>query len=106
MLEKGPWIARTASLHFARPSITYRKFRMHISGQARGASKACGLIRERFAKIPTRMAARFSPTIEASSGHLRVATQSGGSGNSLKQELGRKAGALLGQNFLHKTFAR
>src|ERR1700687_1450013 len=106
MLEKGPWIARTASLHFARPAITYRKCRMHISGQARGASKACGLIHERFAKIPMPTAARFSPTIEACSGALMVASRNGSSGNSPKQELGRKAGALLGQNFLHKTFAR
>src|ERR1700692_4919253 len=116
MLEKGPWIARTASLHFARPAITCRKCRMHISGQARGASKACGLIHERFAKIPMPTAARFSPTIEACSGHpagagrLQVASRQakggGSSGDSPKQELGRKAGALLGQNFLHKMFAR
>src|SRR6202035_3477215 len=105
MQEKGPWIARTASPHFARPAITCRKCRMHISGQVRDASKACGLIRERFAKIPTRMAARFSPTIESCSGYLQVASHVG-SGDSPKQELGRKAGALLGQNFLHRTFAR
>src|SRR6202158_2980276 len=110
MLEKGPWIARTASPHFARPAITYRKCRMHISGQARGASKACGLIRERFARIPTLMAARFSPTIEFCSGYparaggLQAASH-GGSGDSPKQELGRKAGALLGENFLHRLFA-
>ena len=35
-----------------------------------------------------------------------MASRSGGSEDSPKQELGRKAGALLGQNFLHKTFAR
>jgi N-acetylmuramoyl-L-alanine amidase len=55
------------------------------------------------------MAARFSPTIEACSGHLQVASRQvgdSGSGYGPKQELGRKAGALLGQNFLHKTFAR
>src|ERR1700730_13120568 len=105
MLEKGPWIARTASPHFARPAITCRKCRMLISGQARGASKACGLIRERSAKIPTRSAARFSPTIEFCSGYLQAASH-GGSGDSPKQELGRKAGALLGENFLHRLFAR
>src|SRR5712671_6076191 len=108
MLEKAPWIALTASPHFARPAITCRKCRMLISGQAPGASKACGLIRVRFAEIPIPLAARFSPTIEWSSGHLQVASRQarGGSGSSPGQELGRKAGALLGQDFLHKIFAR
>src|SRR3984893_7424346 len=108
MLEKEPWIALTASPHFARPAITCRKCRMLISGQAPGASKACGLIRVRFAKIPIPLAARFSPTIEWSSGHLQVASRQArdGSGTSPRQELGRKAGALLGQKFLHKIFAR
>src|ERR1700681_208034 len=108
MLEKGPWIARTVSPRFARPAITCRKCRMHISGQARGASKACGQIRERFARIRIRAAARFSPTIESSSDHCVVASRQarGDSGDSPKQEPGRKAGALLGQDFLHRTFAR
>jgi N-acetylmuramoyl-L-alanine amidase len=35
-----------------------------------------------------------------------VASRNGSSGDSPKRELGRKAGALLGQNFVHKTFAR
>jgi N-acetylmuramoyl-L-alanine amidase len=35
-----------------------------------------------------------------------VASRGGSCGDGPKQELGRKAGALLGQNFLHKTFAR
>src|SRR5712671_2240072 len=108
MLEKELWIALTASPHFARPAITCRKCRMHISGQAPGASKACGLIRVRFAEIPIPLAARFSPTIEWRSGRLQVANRQarGGSGRSPRQELGPKAGALPGQSFLHKIFAR
>jgi N-acetylmuramoyl-L-alanine amidase len=51
------------------------------------------------------MAARFSPTIEFCSGYLQAASH-GGSGDSPRQELGRKAGALLGQKFLHRLFAR
>jgi N-acetylmuramoyl-L-alanine amidase len=45
------------------------------------------------------MAVRFSPTTET----IELFS---GRGNSPKQELGRKAGALLGQNFLHRMFAR
>src|SRR5216683_1574347 len=66
MLEKGPWIARTEFPHFARRATTCRKCRMPISGQDRGASMACGLIRERFTKTRMRTAERFSRTTKAS----------------------------------------
>ena len=46
-----------------------------------------------------RAAERFSPTIE-------LVQELKGGGNGPKQELGRKAGMLAGQNFLHKAFAR
>src|SRR5579864_9517518 len=116
MLEKAPWIARMASRRFARRAITYRKCRMRISGQDQDASKGCGPTRGQFTAIPMRAAERFSPTTErASSGYpacasgSRVAQQEvrgdRSCGDSLRQELGRKAGTLLGQNFLHKAFA-
>jgi N-acetylmuramoyl-L-alanine amidase len=58
-----------------------------------------------------RTAESFSPTTKrVCSGHLPVARQEvkgdRSDGDSLRQQLGRKAGTLLGQNFLHKTFAR
>src|SRR5258708_5968658 len=95
MLEKGPWIARTEFPHFARRATTCRKCRMPISGQDRGASMACGLIRERFTKTRMRTAERFSRTTKASRTIQLTAPQAEG----------RKA-RMLGQNFLHKTFAR
>src|SRR5712664_1441922 len=95
MLGKARWTARTESRRFAKRAITCRKCRMLISGQARVAWKACGSIRERFARTWTPTAERFSPTIESVRG-----------GDCPKQELGRKAGMLAGQIFLHRAFAR
>src|SRR5579859_7367171 len=111
MLEKGLWIAPTASRHFARRAITCRKCRMLISGQARDAWKACGPIRERFAKIPIPPAGLFSPTIKRCSGRVAAATwqagsSRGSSGDAFKREIGQRVGMQLGQNFLHKIFAR
>src|SRR6266852_5469556 len=109
MLEKGPWIARTECPHFARRATTCRKCRMPISGQDRGASMACGLIRERFTKTRMRTAERFSRTTKASQTIelTRAAKVSARikSGGFAPQAEGRKA-RMLGQNFLHKTFAR
>src|SRR6266852_826436 len=109
MLEKGPWIARTECPHFARRATTCRKCRMPISGQDRGASMACGLIRERFTKTRMRTAERFSRTTKASQTIelTRAAKVSARikSGGFAPQAEGRKA-RMLGPNFLHKTFAR
>src|SRR6266849_4838453 len=109
MLEKGPWIARTEFPHFARRATTCRKCRMPISGQDRGASMACGLIRERFTKTRMRTAERFSRTTKASQTIelTRAAKVSARikSGGFAPQAEGRKA-RMLGPNFLHKTFAR
>src|SRR6266852_6762007 len=109
MLEKGPWIARTECPHFARRATTCRKCRMHIYGQDRGASMACGLIRERFTKTRMRTAERFSRTTKASQTIelTRAAKVSARmkSGGFAPQAEGRKA-RMLGQNFFHKTFAR
>src|SRR6266852_3139671 len=109
MLEKGPWIARTECPHFARRATTCRKCRMPISGQDRGASMACGLIRERFTKTRMRTAERFSRTTKASQTIelTRAAKVSARmkSGGFAPQAEGRKA-RMLGQNFFHKTFAR
>src|SRR6266849_5293759 len=109
MLEKGPWIARTEFPHFARRATTCRKCRMPISGQDRGASMACGLIRERFTKTRMRTAERFSRTTKASQTIelTRAAKVSARikSGGFATQAEGRKA-RMLGPNFLHKTFAR
>src|SRR6266851_3221211 len=109
MLEKGPWIARTEFPHFARRETTCRKCRMPISGQDRGASMACGLIRERFTKTRMQTAERFSRTTKASQTIelTRAAKVSARikSGGFAPQAEGRKA-RMLGPNFLHKTFAR
>src|SRR5258708_20721300 len=109
MLEKGPWIARTESPHFARRATTCRKWRMAISGQDRGALMACGLIRERFTKTRMRTAERFSRMTKASQTIelTRAAKVSARikSGGFAPQAEGRKA-RMLGPNFLHKTFAR
>src|SRR5713101_6555891 len=109
MLERGPWIARTEFPHFARRATTCRKCRMPISGQDRGASMACGLIRERFTKTRMRTAERFSRTTKASQTIelTRAAKVSARikSGGFAPQAEGRKA-RMLGPNFLHKTFAR
>src|SRR5712691_183758 len=111
MLEKARWIAHTESPRFARRATTCRKCRMPISGQDRGASMACGLIRERFTRIPMPTAESFSRTTElAHRGHSPVGRRQvigeRGCGDSPRQKMGRKAGTLLGQNFLHKIFAR
>src|SRR6266851_5368062 len=111
MLEKARWIAHTESPRFARRATTCRKYRMPISGQDRGASMACGLIRERFTRIPMPTAESFSRMTElAHRGHSPVGRRQvigeRGCGDSPRQKMGRKAGTLLGQNFLHKIFAR
>src|SRR5712691_9977560 len=111
MLEKARWIAHTESPRFARRATTCRKYRMPISGQDRGASMACGLIRERFTRIPMPTAESFSrTTVLAHRGHSPVGRRQvigeRGCGDSPRQKMGRKAGTLLGQNFLHKIFAR
>src|SRR5712691_7757804 len=103
MLEKGPWIARTEFPHFARRATTCRKCRMPISGQDRGASTACGLIHERFTETRMPTAERFSPTIELTGGGSSARMRFGW--GFAPQAEGRKA-RMLGQNFLHKTFAR
>src|SRR5260370_9363267 len=109
MLEKGPWIARTEFPHFARRATTCRKCRMPISGQDRGASKACGPTRARFTKILTPTAEPFSPTTKVSqASELARASRVSARvpfGWIAPQVEGRKA-RMLGQNFLHKVFAR
>src|SRR6266404_2913926 len=100
MLVKAQWTVRTAFRHFARLATTCRKCRMLISGQARDAWKACGLIHAPSARNPIPPAASFSPTSKTSQIVQNVravgAPQSSGA---------RKAGMLASQNFFHKLFA-
>src|SRR5712672_3373012 len=100
MLVKAQWTVRTAFRHFAKPATTCRKCRMLISGQARDAWKACGLIHAPSAKNPIPPAASFSPTSKTSQIVQNVravgAPQTSGA---------RKAWMLSSQNFFHKLFA-
>src|SRR5256885_1454564 len=104
MLEKALWTARTVFRHFGKRAITFRKYRMHISAQARDAWKVCGPIRAQSAKNPIRAAGSFSPTSEA----LRFSELGNpvGAPGALRQNGARKAGMLAGQIFLHNLFAR
>src|SRR5258708_28752721 len=102
MLEKARWIARAASRPYAKLATTCRKCRMLISGQARGAWKACGAILARSAKTPTRPTAEsFSPTTKSSPLGQRQRAE-----GALHSRGARKAEMLASQNFLHKVFAR
>src|ERR1700730_14712669 len=107
MLEKARWIARTASQRFAKLATTCRKCRMLISGQARGAWKACGLIRTPSAKTPTRAAASSLQTNKTSrTAEFPISGQRLRVEGALRSRRAREAGMLAGQNFFHKLFAR
>src|SRR6266404_2737396 len=80
---------------------------MLISGQARDAWKACGAIRARSAKTPTRRTAEsFSPTTESSQAVQLISAEWLMAEGALQGSGARKAGMLASQNFLHKLFAR
>src|SRR5258707_5422393 len=100
MLVKAQWTARTAFRHFERLATTCRKCRMLISGQARDAWKACGLIHAPSAKNPIPPAESFSPTSKTSQ-----IVQSVRAEGALQSSGARKAGMLASQNFFHKLFA-
>src|SRR5258707_777028 len=107
MLEKARWIARAVSRPSAKLATTCRKCRMLISGQARDAWKACGAIRARSAKTPTRRTAEsFSPTTESSQAAQLISAEWLRAEGALQGSGARKAGMLASQNFLHKLFAR
>src|SRR5258707_960213 len=107
MLEKARWIARAVSRPSAKLATTCRKCRMLISGQARDAWKACGAIRARSAKTPTRRTAEsFSPTTESSQAVQLISAEWLRAEGALQGSGARKAGMLASQNFLHKLFAR
>src|SRR2546423_4429071 len=62
MREKARWTGRTESRPFERHGVTYKKFRMLIFGQDRGALKECGRTRARSARTWMRLAGLFSRT--------------------------------------------
>src|SRR5712675_3144 len=100
MLVKAQWTVRTAFRHFARLATTCRKCRMLISGQARDAWKACGLIHAPSAKNPIPPAESFSPTSKTTQIVHSVRAE-----GALQSSGARKAGMLASQNFFHKLFA-
>src|SRR2546430_12268705 len=60
MREKARWTERMESRPFERHGVTYKKFRMLIFGQDRGALKECGRTRARSARTWMRLAGLFS----------------------------------------------
>src|SRR2546423_11032282 len=62
MREKARWIERTESRPIERHGVTYKKFRMHTSGQDRVASRECGATRARSGRTWMRLGELFSLT--------------------------------------------
>src|SRR6202158_4718365 len=107
MLEKAQWIARAAFRRFARLATTFRKCRMLISGQARGAWKGCGATHARFARTPIRAAELFSQTTKAPrTAEFSPTDRLSRAEGALQSRGARKAGMLESQNFFLKVFAR
>src|ERR1700682_6786632 len=107
MLEKAQWIARAAFRRFARLATTFRKCRMLISGQARGAWKGCGAPHARFARTPIRAAELFSQTTKAPrTAEFSPTDRLSRAEGALQSRGARKAGMLESQNFFLKVFAR